>query len=67
MTIFLSKELTRNLKIGNASACGARDTKFGTNFSNEMLLNAEFCQGYSFYEEKTNKEWVKSPLSRLGL
>ena len=26
-----------------------KDTKFGTNVSNEMLLNAAECQGYSFY------------------
>ena len=26
-----------------------KDTKFGTNVSNKMLLNAEKCQGYSFY------------------
>ena len=26
-----------------------RDTRFGTNLSNEMLLNAAKCQGYSFY------------------
>ena len=26
-----------------------RDTRFGTNVSNEMLLNAAKCQGYSFY------------------
>ena len=26
-----------------------RDTKFGTNVSNEKLLNAAKCQGYSFY------------------
>ena len=27
----------------------ARDTKFGRNVSNKMLLNATKCQGYSFY------------------
>ena len=26
-----------------------RDTKFGTNVSNKMLLNTEKCQGYSLY------------------
>ena len=26
-----------------------RDTKFGTNVSNKMLLNAAKCQGYRFY------------------
>ena len=27
-----------------------RDTNFGTNVSNEILLNAAKCQGYSFYQ-----------------
>ena len=26
-----------------------KDTKFGTNVSNEMLLNTEKCEVYSFY------------------
>ena len=26
-----------------------RDTKFGTNISNKMLLNAAKCQGFKFY------------------
>ena len=28
---------------------GVRDTRFGKNVSNKMLLNAAKCQGYSFY------------------
>ena len=27
----------------------SRNTKFGSNVSNKMLLNAAKCQGYSFY------------------
>ena len=58
MTIFVYKGLTRNPEIGNIpvwvlpsiyrlSLVG--DTKFSTNVSNEKLLNATKCQGYSFY------------------
>ena len=48
----------RNLKIGNTPIWvllniwrlgQIRDTKFGTNVFNEMLLNAAKYQGYSFY------------------
>ena len=55
---FLYKELTRNQDIGNTLVWvlpniwrlgWARDTKFGKNFSNEILQNAAKCQGYSFY------------------
>ena len=43
-----------------------RDTKFGINVSNEMLLNAAKYQGYSFYcflsyYGKTNRGRVKLP------
>ena len=50
--------MTRNPEIGNTPVWvlpniwglrQVRDTKFGTNVSNEMLLNAAKCQGYSFY------------------
>ena len=46
------------MEIGNTPVCvlpdiwrleRVRDTKFGTNISNEMLLNAAKCQGHSFY------------------
>ena len=58
MTISFYKELTRNPQIGNTPAWvlpniwrlrRVRNTKFGTNISNKILLNAEKCQGYSFY------------------
>ena len=57
-TIFFYKGLTRNPEIGkthvwvlpNTWRLGqVMDTKFGTNVSNRMLLNAAKCQGYSFY------------------
>ena len=56
-TIYFYKWLTRNLKIGNMPVWVSsntwrlgwvRDTKFDTNVSNEILLNAAKCQGYSF-------------------
>ena len=80
MTIFVYKGLTRNTEIGNTPFWvlpniwrlgQARDTKFGKNVSNKMLLNAAKCQGYSFY-----RFWVikgkprgktTSPPHRLGL
>ena len=58
MTIFFYKGLIKNLVIGNTPVWvltniwglgKIRDTKFGTNISNEMLLNVAKCQGYSFY------------------
>ena len=58
MTIFLYKGLTRNLDIGNTSVWvlpniwrlgQVRDTEFGTNVSNVMVLNATKCQAYSVY------------------
>ena len=58
MTIFFYKGLTRNLEIGNTPVWvlpniwrlgRVMDTKFGTNVSNRMLLNAAKFQGYSFY------------------
>ena len=57
-TIFFYKRLTRNPEIGNIAIWvlpniwrldEVRDIKYGTNFSNEMLLNAAKCQSYSFY------------------
>ena len=50
--------LTRNLEIGNTLVWvlpniwrleSVKNTKFGTNVSNKMLLNAAKTQGYSFY------------------
>ena len=58
MTISLYKGLTGNPEIGNTSVWvfpsiwrlgRVRDTKFGTNVSNKMLLNTSKCQSYSFY------------------
>ena len=70
MTIFFYKGLTRNPEIGNTLVWvlpniwrlgWVRDTKFGTNISNEMLVNVAECQGYSFY-----RFWViKGKLSFL--
>ena len=48
--------MTRSPKIGNTPVLPntwrlrrVKDTKFGTDASNEMLLNAAKCQDYSFY------------------
>ena len=58
MTTFFFKGWTRNLEIRNTPVWvlfniwrlwQVRDTKFGTNVPNKMLLNAAKCQGYSFY------------------
>ena len=58
MKIFVYKGLTRNMEIVNTPVHvfpniwklrWDRDTKFGTNVSNKMFLNAAKCQGYSFY------------------
>ena len=58
MIIFFYKGLTRNPEIGNTPAWvlpkiwrleQVRDTKFGRNVSNEMLLNAAKGQGYWLY------------------
>ena len=57
LTISFYKGFTRNLKIGNAPVWvlpnmwrlgQLRNTKFGTNVSNKMLLNAVKCQRFSF-------------------
>ena len=58
ITISFYKILTRNLKIGNSHVWvlpniwrldWVRNTKFSTNVSNKMLLNAAKCYGYSCY------------------
>ena len=63
-TIFFYKELNRNSGSGNTSVWvllkiwrlgRVRDTKFGTNFSDKMLLNAARCQGNSFKSFWVNK------------
>ena len=58
MTIFFYKWLTRKLEVGNTPVWDlpniwrlgwVNDTKFGTNVSSKMLLNAAKWQGYTFY------------------
>ena len=59
MTVFFYNGLTRNpeIEMPPFEFCPisedwgelGRDTKFGTNVSNEMLLNTAKCQVYSFY------------------
>ena len=58
ITIFFYKGLTRNLEIRNTAVSvllniwgvgRVKDSKFSTNVSNDMLLNAAKCQHYSFY------------------
>ena len=58
MIIFFYKGLTRNPEIRNIPVWvflnnwrlqWVRDTKSGTDVSNEMLLIAAKCQGYGFY------------------
>ena len=82
MKIFFYKGLTRNPEIGNIPVWvlpniwrlgRVTDTKFDSNVSNEMLLNAGKWQDYSFYRFwviKGNQEEVKIPPShppRVGL
>ena len=68
MAILFYKGLTRNLEIGNTLVwvlpniwrrAQVMDTKFGTNVSNRILLNAAICQGLQLlpflsYKGKTN-------------
>ena len=58
MTIYFYMRLTRNLEIGNSPVWvllniwrlgRVRDTKFGTDVPNEMLLNAAQCQVCGFH------------------
>ena len=58
MTIYINKGLTRNLETRDSPIWvlpnifrlrWVRDTKFGTDVPNEMLLHAAKCQGYSFF------------------
>ena len=73
MTISFYMGLTKSPEIGNTPVrvllniwrmWRARTTKFGTNVSNKMLLNAAKCQSYSFY-----RFWVSKgiPTGRGGL
>ena len=81
MTIYFHKGLTRNLEIRNTpvwvlsdtSRLGqVRDTKFGMDVPNEMLLNAAKFHGYSFYyfwviKRKTTGGKIPHAPPRLGL
>ena len=55
LTIFICKGWGRNPEIGNApiwdlsNIWRVRDIKFGTNVSNEMLLNTAECKVYDPY------------------
>ena len=53
ITIFFYKGFTRNRKYPRLSFAQyleqIMDTKFGTNVSNKILLNAAIFQGYSYY------------------
>ena len=79
---FLYKGLTRNPELGNTPVWVLHDiftlgrvmnTKLGTIVSNEMLLNAANCQGYSFYcfwiikRKQTGDNITLIPPTRLGL
>ena len=64
MAIFIYKELKSQI-IGNIPIWvlpnnwrlkQVRNTKFGTNVSKKMLLNAAKCQGYTFYHLWVIKE-----------
>ena len=77
MTIFFYKWLTRNPEVGNTLVWvlsniwrlrQVRYSKFGTNVSNKMLLNAAKCQVYSFtVSELLRENWqeVKLPKTRV--
>ena len=69
MKIFFYNGLTRNPEIGNTHIWvlpniwrleRVRDTKFGMNVFNKMLLNAAKCQGYLYHF------WVIKGKPRLG-
>ena len=60
MTIFFYKRLTRNPEFGNTPIWvlpdiwrlgQVKDTTFGTNVTNKVLLNAAKCQGCIFYQK----------------
>ena len=65
MTILFCEGLTRKPEIRNTlvwvlpniSRLGlVSDTKFGSNVSDEMLLNAAKCQGYNYYRFWGNQQ-----------
>ena len=76
MAILFYKKLTRNLETWITPVLVSpniwrleqvRDTKFGSNVSNEMLLNTGKCQGYSIYSfwviKGKSTGWLKLPLN----
>ena len=81
MTISFYKGFTRNPEIGKTLARllpniwrlgWVKNTKFGRNVSNKMLLNSAKCQGYSFYRfwvinGETTGGKITPPPTRLGL
>ena len=81
MTISFYKGFTRNPEIGKTLARllpniwrlgWVKNTKFGRNVSNKMLLNSAKCQGYSFYRVwvingETTGGKITPPPTRLGL
>ena len=81
MTIFFYKGLTRNTEIGNTPVWvlpnirrlgQVRDTEFGRNVYNKILLNDAKCQGYSFYrfwviKGKPTERGVKLPLTQISV
>ena len=71
ITVYFYKGLTRNPEIGNISVWvlpkiwsleKVRDTKFGTDVSDKMLLNTTKYQGYSLC-----LSWVIKEKSRRGI
>ena len=60
---YLRLSFSQYLKTGGQ----VRNTKFGTNFSNEMLLNAAKCQGYTHQIFSTLKRVVRKFFYLLGL
>ena len=77
--ILFYKGLTRNPEIGNTTVWvfpniwrlgRVRDTKFSTNASNKLLLNAWKCQGYCFYHfwvTKGKPTWGRGKGDRQNL
>ena len=70
VTIFFYNRLTTNPEIGNTPIWafpniwrlgGVRETKFGTNVSNKMLLKAAKCQGYSIFWVIKGKPTKQTP------
>ena len=76
MTIYFHKGLTRNPEMGNTRFLvlpnilrmgQVRNTKFGTDVSNKMLLNAAKCQGYNVSEFLRENQQGRVSLSQIIL